>query len=630
MTSLRLSWSRNIVKDARVRPLRLTYRIALGFSLLLTLLAAMGGIGGYFVDRASRSTAELHHHAYVASQALAETRAHALEIKAILLRQMAGSSPSESWVTEIRRHQWIAQQNLAIAASKSGPDDSSLRMAWRELGAYVDKSVVALRSGEAATVRAVFDKDGIWQFDRFNAAIADAIVAANAEADEHVGQAERLRGDLLQGMIAIGAVALILGGIISTSLTLSLVTPLVRLVRTIRELDRDAQNTAIPYNGRSDEIGDIARALMQLRDDSISRQRTELQFRLIFQATPDIVTITERDSGLYLDVNAGFESILGYKRDEVIGRTSLELGIWATPRHRADVVTALMRDGRLSNFPSRGRRKNGELFDSLISAEQFKVGERDCMIFVVRDITSLKQKEELLRQSLAELERSNRELEHVAHVTAHDLQEPCRTLCSFAQLLARSDAEHLSDEGKEYLGFLSAGAIRMREQIQGLLDYSRVAANHAAFIPVTLDRVLDEVLSEQQSGLHDHHGTVQRSPLPVVAGDATQLRQLFSSLISNALKFQPPGNNAEITIQALRRGSMWEISISDNGIGIEAPYHEVIFDLFRRLHGPDKYPGNGLGLTIAKRIVERHGGMIWLESMPGAGTTISFTLPAAP
>ena len=613
-----------------MRPLRLNQRIALGVAALLFMMSVVGGLGAYFVDRAADGTAELYRHAYMANQSLAEIRGRVLDIKVILLRQMAHSGDMDPalWGHDIHRHQGIIEENLAIAAAKGGWDDQALRDDWRDLSTYTDKAVIALLGGDTAGAKADFDRHGDWLFQHIDASLVDAIVAANAQASESVGKTETLSHNLYQSIIAMVAAALLLGGAIATGLTLSVAVPLGRLRAAIGNLSDNTPSPAVLELARDDEIGDIARALEQLRTETITRQNTQLQFRLIFQASPDIVTITERDSGRYLDVNAGFERILGYGRDEVIGRTSLELGIWASPEHRAKLVTALISDGNLVNFPSRGRRKNGELFDALISAEQFRVGDKDCMIFVVRDITTLNRQEELLRQSLAELERSNRELEHFAHIAAHDLQEPCRTLCSFAQLLARSDGPRLSADGKEYLSFLRKGALRMRDQIQGLLDYSRVSASPEPFVPVALEAVLDWVMEKHQAIFHDARATLHHDVLPTVSGNPGQLRQLLSNLISNSLKFQPHGQTPEITVTATRRNGLWEIAVADNGIGIDPQYQDTVFDLFRRLHGASHYPGNGLGLTIAKRIVERHGGTIWLDCHHGPGTTIRFTLPA--
>ena len=601
--------------------------------VLQLLLAGLGAASVVFLDRAAMGTAELHSHAYAVSRALGETRNRILEIKSILSHHIAfpGHPMRADWPADIRRHQWIIEQNLIIAADKGGGRELSIdavRAAWPPLRSFVDATVADIQVGSIEDSHHRFHDSGQWLFDQAVESIADAMIAANAQASESVGHSEALRRELRQTVVALVMAALVMGTLLSAALTIAITKPLARLRAAMVHVNEGDPDTVIPDTERGDEIGDIARGLEQLKQDAWEKRRTQVQFATIFNASPDIVTISERDTGRFLDVNGGFETYLGYKREEAIGRISLELGIWATPEHRAALVSALMREGRLSNFPSQARRKSGEIFDALVSVEQFRLDDKDCMIFVARDITQFKRQEELLRRSLAELERSNRELERFAHVAAHDLQEPCRTLCSFAQLLERSDGPKLSDQGREYLAFLSNGAIRMRQQIQGLLDYSRVATSPAPFVAVDLDQIVEWVMRERHASISEHQAAIHRTPLPTIKGDPVQLRQLLGNLIGNGLKFQPPGQRAELSITAERHGEMWLIAIADNGIGIDDAFKDDIFDLFRRLHGPEQYPGNGLGLTIAKRIVERHGGKIWIESRLGHGTTVRFTLPA--
>ena len=354
---------------------------------------------------------------------------------------------------------------------------------------------------------------------------------------------------------------------------------------------------------------------------------TEAKFATVFRVCPDIITITDAATGRYIDVNQAFERVLGYDKAEVIGRTSVELGIWESPEERARILAALTEAPRLENFEIRVRRKNGEVFDGLLSVERTRLGGEDRLIMVARDISDRKRGETLLRQTAEELQRSNMDLERFAYVAAHDLQEPCRTICSFAQMLEKRHGAQLDHEGREWLGYLTGGALRMRDLIQGLLVYSRVGIAASRFVPVDLGPVVNGIVADLASALTACGGTVEIGPLPTLRADPAQLRQLFLNLIGNGLKFQADGTRPRIGVSAERLEAGWRIAVTDNGIGIDPAYAEDIFVAFRRLHGPDRYPGAGIGLAVVKRIVDTHRGRIEVDSTPGRGSTFRVTLP---
>jgi PAS domain S-box-containing protein len=239
-----------------------------------------------------------------------------------------------------------------------------------------------------------------------------------------------------------------------------------------------------------------------------------------------------------------------------------------------------------------------------------------------------REAEAALHHKSEALERSNRDLEQFAYVASHDLQEPLRMVASYTQLLARRYQTRLDDQADLYIHYAVDGARRMQELIGDLLSYSRVGTRGKPPAPVGCGPVLEEVLQDLGPSLEETGGRVSASELPVVLADRTQLAQVLRNLVGNALKFhgdEPP----RVEVSAGRQGDRWALSVADNGLGIEPQYHERIFEVFQRLHSRGAYPGSGIGLAIVKKIVERHGGRITVESTPGRGTRFTFTLPAA-
>ncbi|MFA5353061.1 MAG: ATP-binding protein [Thermodesulfovibrionales bacterium] len=242
------------------------------------------------------------------------------------------------------------------------------------------------------------------------------------------------------------------------------------------------------------------------------------------------------------------------------------------------------------------------------------------------DITERKIAEQNLQKSLEDLESSNKELQQFAYVASHDLQEPLRMISSYTQLLDRRYKDKLDTDAQEFIRYAVDGAVRMQRLINDLLDYSRVGTRDRAFEPVDTELILDQVLGNLSMAVEENQAVIEHENLPCVMGYPFQLRQLFQNLIINAIKFRgdaPP----RIVISARKRGKKWIFSFRDNGIGIEPQYRDRIFLIFQRLHTRELYPGTGIGLAICKKIVERHGGSIWVESEPGKGSTFHFTIP---
>jgi light-regulated signal transduction histidine kinase (bacteriophytochrome) len=273
-----------------------------------------------------------------------------------------------------------------------------------------------------------------------------------------------------------------------------------------------------------------------------------------------------------------------------------------------------------------GVRKDGTEVAVEIGLNPIDSREGPMVMASIVDVAERKRHERLLAERAQELERSNAELEQFAYVASHDLQEPLRMVASYAELLAERYQGKLDAKADKYIGYAVDGAKRMQRLVNDLLAYSRVGRHQAAVGSTDMNQVLQEVLKNLQHVVQNASAKVEIGQLPVVVADEGQLAQVFQNLIGNALKFvsdSPP----VVRIGAEAFGQGWKFSVEDNGIGIESGYSERIFQMFQRLHDRQSYEGNGIGLTIAKKIVERHGGRIWFESVLGRGTTFFFTLP---
>ena len=324
-----------------------------------------------------------------------------------------------------------------------------------------------------------------------------------------------------------------------------------------------------------------------------------------------------------IEVNAALGRELRRPVTEIVGRTAfevlpelarpwfdrfLEVGQTGEAMEFEEPFPALGRWYRVAAFPIRGGR----------------------VAVLFRDITRRKEAEAARQEYAERLRASNEELQRFAYVASHDLQEPLRSIVSFSQLLARRYKGRLDEDADEYLGFIVEGGNRMQTLIKDLLQVSRVETGAKPLAPTEMGEVVADALRLLEAPIREAGGAVMVDSLPRVMADAAQLEQVFVNLIGNAIKYRRPEVPPAITVSAERHGDWWEFAVADNGIGIEAEYFNRIFEMFRRLHTHDEYEGTGIGLAIVKRIVERHGGTIRVESTPGEGSTFFFTLPSAP
>ena len=246
-------------------------------------------------------------------------------------------------------------------------------------------------------------------------------------------------------------------------------------------------------------------------------------------------------------------------------------------------------------------------------------------VIVCHDVTARRQAAKALAQRAEELARSNRELQQLAYVAAHDLQEPLRMVASYVELVAERYKGRLDEKADKYINYAVEGADRMKALVDALRGFLVLTTQARPFEPVDAAASILGALANLHQVIEEREAVVTHDPLPSIKGDPAQMVQLFQNLIGNALKFCD--GTPRVHVAAERTGEEWVFSVRDNGIGIAPEHQERIFQIFQRLHGRDKYPGTGMGLAICKKVVERHGGRIWVESRPGQGSTFFFTLP---
>ncbi len=228
---------------------------------------------------------------------------------------------------------------------------------------------------------------------------------------------------------------------------------------------------------------------------------------------------------------------------------------------------------------------------------------------------------------MAELDRSNKELEQFAYVTSHDLREPLRMMTSFSQSLEKRYKDKLDSTANEYIHFIVDGAARMQKLIDDILLYSRVTTRALPFESVDMDGIVQDALVNLRASIEETKATITHDKLPIIQADPSQMVQVMQNLIGNAIKFHREEVPPIVHISAMQEGNEWIFSVNDNGIGMDPELFGRLFNLFQRLHPPDKYPGTGVGLAVTKKIVQRHGGRIWVESEPDKGSTFYFSIP---
>ena len=394
---------------------------------------------------------------------------------------------------------------------------------------------------------------------------------------------------------------------------------------------KDGTKTPYLLTGRQVTL-DQSKYIMGLGIDITKRRQAEQalgRFTAIIENTSDFVGIADAMGNIQY-INPAGREMLGIGPDEDLkNKTLAECYTEETGRYIVNEIIPLTILNGTAEFESEFLSRSGRLipYSGVSLARKTPEGAPEFLSLIARDISERRKHEKKIDRLVEALERSNRELEQIAYVASHDLQEPLRKVVSFIELFAGKYQGKIDEKADSYIAYIVDGGTRMSRLINDLLIYSRAVANKAEFKLIDCNTVMETVLSDMEFTLAEKKAAVTFDSLPRVSGDETQMRQLFQNLISNAVKYQKMGEPAVLHVSAVRTGSEWHLSFKDNGIGIEPEYFDKIFVLFQRLHTRMDYPGTGIGLAVCKKIVENHGGRIWVESEFEKGSTFYFSLP---
>ena len=367
----------------------------------------------------------------------------------------------------------------------------------------------------------------------------------------------------------------------------------------------------------------------ELEEANESLKESKLKFKSLADHSPDIITRYDTDLKITY-INREFP-VINLSRESYIGKTPDELGLnEEIAKLWIEKLNTVLKTGENQKMEYRFPRLEAtRTFNTTIVPEYNDEMQITSLLTLSHNITELKKAQEHLNDTIEELRRSNDELKQFAYISSHDLQEPLRSIASFSQLLERRYKGQLDKDADEFIDFIVDAAVRMKEMIQGLLNYSRIGTKEEELENTNINNALKTSLVNLNALIEENNAIVTYDSLPTIIFNRSQMILIFQNLIGNAIKFRKPEESPKIHISFTKnkKNNEYIFSVADNSIGIESQYNDRIFQIFKRLHTNDTYKGTGIGLAIVKRIIECHHGNIWVESEFGKGSTFYFTLP---
>ncbi|MFI5172147.1 MAG: PAS domain S-box protein [Chitinophagales bacterium] len=381
-------------------------------------------------------------------------------------------------------------------------------------------------------------------------------------------------------------------------------------------------------------VSESQKLVLALIEDIDTQKRSEKalieseeKFRAVYESSPMGILITKAP-GIIYDLNPAFAEMMGYTEDELKGKNLLDI-THPSDYQKTKKWLEKIYSKEIYNYISEKRylRKDGtEFWAKAVVSTMNDISDEVTTVSIVENIERKKRTEDALEQKNRELTQINQELEHFAYVASHDLQEPLRTITSFIQILERRYIKKLDEDAGQFMSYVVEGAKRMQTLIHDLLEYSRINRFNTGYEKVDLNEIFNTINRVLKDKIESNDALILAENLPTVYGSRLQLTQVFQNLVDNAIKFRAKKRKPEIIISVNDIGDKWELTFKDNGIGISQEYFQRIFVIFQRLHTPDEYTGTGIGLAICKKIIERHGGEIWVNSKAEKGSEFHFTI----
>jgi PAS domain S-box-containing protein len=391
-------------------------------------------------------------------------------------------------------------------------------------------------------------------------------------------------------------------------------------------------------------FADVTSSVLRRKKIEYQLKMSEDKFRKAFVTSPDSININRLSDGEYISVNNGFTRITGYTEDEVIGKTSAELRIWVDPEDRKKMVNEILKSSEASSIEARFRTKTGQIIEGIMSATLIELNGVKHVLNITRDVTERKKDLEQLKKSEAEikelnakleqrvvertaqLEAANNELQAFAYSVSHDLRAPLRAISGFSRFVLEDYGSKLDEEGQRLLGLIRSNTVKMDKLITDILSLSKVARGENKKSQIDMTRMAISMFNEAAPESRERIN-ISINDMPGIFADPTYIKQVWINLFSNAVKFSSLRDISWIEAGGYPDGNFNTYYVKDNGVGFNQEYSNKLFAVFQRLHKTDEFEGTGVGLAIVQRIIHRHEGKVWAESVEGEGATFYFSLP---